>query len=97
MVDRYRKKDAAGIESCSGCGMILAGPRVYHPHVACVLFRASRNSSEVDANLRAVVEYGMRAQAAGVPLGTAMCDFPVELDAPQPTGEVGDGEQRASA
>jgi len=39
------------------------------------MFRGCYNGNTVDANLRAVVEYGMKAQAAGVTLEKAMDDI----------------------
>jgi hypothetical protein len=57
------------------CGMLIGGPREYHPFAACEMFRAMRNGEAVFQNLAAVVEYGMKAQAAGVDLDQAMHDF----------------------
>ena len=79
MAGRYRKKDAAGLESCSGCGMLLGGAHEYHPHTACALFRAGMSGTGIAANLAAIVEYGMLAQAAGVDLDQAMHDFRMVL------------------
>lgn len=59
---------------CSQCGMAETTPPAYHPYAACLMMQAARNGRVVDANLRAVVEYGMKAQAAGVSLDTAMRD-----------------------
>jgi hypothetical protein len=61
--------------TCSACGMLVGLHRNYHPHAACLMFRECHNGNTVDANLRAVVEYGMRAQAAGVSLEKAMDDI----------------------
>jgi hypothetical protein len=47
----------------------------YHPYAACVMFRQLSNSDKVESNLRAVVEYGMRAERGGVSLETAMRDI----------------------
>jgi len=55
--------------------MLVGQHRNYHPHAACLMFRGCHNGNTVDANLRAVVEYGMKAQAAGVPLEKAMDDI----------------------
>lgn len=60
---------------CAKCGMHVAGPRDYHPHAACLMFQACRNGNEVDDNLSAVVEYGMKAQRAGLALDQAMNDI----------------------
>lgn len=61
--------------TCSACGMLVGLHRNYHPHAACLMFRGCHNGNTVDANLRAVVEYGMKAQAAGVSLEKAMDDI----------------------
>lgn len=60
---------------CHGCGMVTMGVRDYHPYAACVMFRQLGQGDKVEANLRAVVEYGMRAQQAGIPIETAMRDM----------------------
>lgn len=60
---------------CAGCGMTTFGPRDYHPYAACVMFRQLRDGSNVEANLRAVVEYGMKCQKQGVSLDKAMRDI----------------------
>jgi hypothetical protein len=61
--------------ACSACGMLVEQHRNYHPYAACLMFRGCHNGNTVDANLRAVVEYGMKAQAAGVSLEKAMDDI----------------------
>ena len=61
--------------TCSACGMLVGLHRNYHPHAACLMFRGCHNRNTVDANLRAVVEYGMKAQAAGISLEKAMDDI----------------------
>ena len=43
--------------TCAACGMSVK-PRAYHPHAACLMFRACHDGNVVDANLQAVVEYG---------------------------------------
>ena len=60
---------------CHGCGMVTHGPRDYHPFAACELFKTIRNGDTVEANIRAVVEYGMKAQQQGVSLEVAMRDL----------------------
>jgi hypothetical protein len=55
--------------------MLVGLHRNYHPHAACLMFRGCHNGNTVAANLRAVVEYGMKAQAAGVSLEKAMDDI----------------------
>jgi len=67
--------EALPLTTCSACGMLVGQHRNYHPHAACLMFRGCYNGNTVDANLRAVVEYGMKAQAAGVPLEKAMDDI----------------------
>ena len=57
---------------CSGCGMLVEETPNYHPYAACLMFKACRNGNTVEVNLKAVVEYGMKAQARGVDIGTAM-------------------------
>ena len=61
--------------TCSACGMPVGLHRNYHPYAACLMFRGCHAGNTVDANLRAVVEYGMKAQAAGVSLEKAMDDI----------------------
>lgn len=60
---------------CSACGMHVGKPAAYHPHIACLAFKAAGNGNTVEANLRAVVQYGMDAQRAGVSLDRAMADI----------------------
>lgn len=60
---------------CAHCGMSTKGPRDYHPWAACVMFKELRDGNRVEANLRAVVEYGIRCAAAGIDLDTAMRDM----------------------
>lgn len=57
---------------CSACGMSVPKATAFHPFAACLMFKGCHNGNTVDANLRSVVEYGMRAQKAGVPLDEAM-------------------------
>ena len=59
--------------------MVVGASREYHPHAACLMFQACRNGNEVAANLAAVVEYGMKAQRAGVDLDQAMHDITTVL------------------
>jgi len=60
---------------CAGCGMLIDSVREYHPWVVCELFKAGRNSASVRANIKAVIEYGMKAQEVGVSAEDAMADF----------------------
>lgn len=62
------------MSSCASCGMHLP-VAAYHPFAACELFKALWHSGQVQANLRAVVEYGMAAERAGVSLERAMSDI----------------------
>lgn len=66
---------------CASCGMLIEAP-AYHPFIACALFKQTHDGRTVDANLRAVVEYGMRAAAAGVDLDTAMRRIDLVIAAP---------------
>ena len=63
---------------CAACGM-LTMPREYHPFAACDWYRRASNRAHVIANIRAVVEYGMRAQSSGVTLDQAMSDHTIVL------------------
>lgn len=60
---------------CQSCGMPMRKWKEYHPHAACLLFRATGDTRVVHANLKAVVEYGMAAQAAGIEAQDAMDDL----------------------
>ena len=62
---------------CNACGMLVGGQKEYHPYAACLMFKACHNGNTVDANLAAVVEYGMKAQAAGLDLDQAMHDLTI--------------------
>ncbi len=65
---------------CAACGMTTATPREYHPWAVCELFKATRDSKSVLGNIRAVIEYGMKAQKAVVSVEDAMADFNKVLD-----------------
>ena len=55
---------------------MVAGPvRAYHPYAACLMFQQTRSSEATQANLAAVVDYGMKAAKAGVTLEQALADF----------------------
>lgn len=71
MEDLDRRASQGG---CAACGMHVEGS-AYHPWAACELFKRVRNGNQVEANLRAVVEYGMKAERAGVSLDRAMADI----------------------
>lgn len=58
-------------DACASCGMHCHAGE-YHPFLACEHFKRTHDSRSVRANLRAVVEYGMNAQRAGVTLDGAM-------------------------
>lgn len=60
--------------------MTTESTREYHPWAACELFKATRNSRSVIPNIAAVIEYGMKAQKAGVSVEEAMRDFNLVLD-----------------
>jgi len=74
--------------ACAGCGMVTSDAE-YHPFAACMMMEGDRNRSgslggtTVRANLRAVVEYGMRAQRQGISLNRAMSDLTSVKSAPK--------------
>jgi hypothetical protein len=68
-------KKAKTETACTACGMYSATPREYHPWAVCELFKATRNSNSVRVNIKAVIEYGMKAQKAGISAEDAMADF----------------------
>lgn len=45
------------MKTCGECGMPV-DPGQYHPYTACLLFKQTHSSAEVEANLAAVVEHG---------------------------------------
>ena len=59
---------------CAECGMTLQTTREFHPWAACVFFKAGRTAPTVRGNIKAIVEYGMKAQKKGVSLKDAMAD-----------------------
>lgn len=61
--------------TCTNCGMDNCEAPKYHPYLACLAFRECKDGNKVEANLRAVVEYGMKAERAGISLKTAMSDI----------------------
>jgi hypothetical protein len=63
------------VTPCSCCGMDSGGARVYHPYAACLMFQQTRSSEATQANMAAVVEYGMMAAKAGVTLEQALLNF----------------------
>lgn len=67
-----KKPVANEFSSCAQCGMLALSPSDYHPYAACVMFAHLKSSEKVEANLRAVIEYGMRAQQAGISAEQAM-------------------------
>lgn len=73
-VDRKKSFQPEG-GACAECGMWCKHPREYHPFAVCQLFKALRNSESVRGNIKAVIEYGMRAERAGVSVDDAMADF----------------------
>ena len=60
---------------CSQCGMSGTEAPKYHPYAACLMFRGVGDGRTVDANLRAVVEYGMTVQKHGISLDEAMSNL----------------------
>lgn len=71
--------------SCHGCGMLLTSVREYHPFAVCELYKATRDAKRVRANIRSVIEYGMRAERAGISAEDAMRDLTLSLGLPTPT------------
>lgn len=74
MTHRTLRSGAMG-DRCANCGMPIGADNrlfAYHPYAACLMFQASHNSATVEANLRAVVEYGMDCQRLGISLDRAM-------------------------
>lgn len=63
------------VTGCGCCGHFGGGPRAYHPYAACLMFKQTRSSEAMQMNLAAVVDYGMKAQKAGVTLEQALSDF----------------------
>jgi len=45
-------------KQCGTCGMPGMSWNSYHPYAACLMFRACQDSTVVEENLRAVIEYG---------------------------------------
>jgi hypothetical protein len=60
---------------CARCGMNLLSATDYHPFAACVMFQGLKDGDRVEANIKAVIEYGMKAQAAGISAEQAMRDI----------------------
>lgn len=69
-----KAKNAKEKIMCAECGM-AGEPRAFHPFAVCALFKLWRNSVTVEANIRYVIEYGMKAERAGVSVEDAMRDF----------------------
>lgn len=59
--------------ACQSCGMFIKHPSQYHPFAMCALVKQVGSLSAI-ANLRAVVEYGVQAERAGVDSWAAMED-----------------------
>lgn len=62
-------------KTCADCGMPLAHPAEYHPFAMCKMFALTGSSTSAIDNIRAVVEYGMKAESKGVSLDAAMRDI----------------------
>lgn len=43
---------------CSGCGMRLPAPNHYHPYAACLMYRQSKDASQVEVYLKEAIEHG---------------------------------------
>jgi hypothetical protein len=63
------------VTGCSCCGLHAGPARAYHPYAACLMFQQTHSSKATQMNLAAVVDYGMKAQRAGVTLEQALADF----------------------
>lgn len=59
---------------CAECGMPCE-PGEYHPFAACLMFKASRNSTVVRANLRSVQRHATAARDAEIKALRAGSDF----------------------
>ena len=59
---------------CQQCGMLVEHPAEYHPYALCLMVKASSSKTAIP-NLRAVIEYGMKAERAGVSVEEAMRDL----------------------
>jgi len=62
-------------KKCGCCGMPTNGAVEYHPYAACLMFHQTHSSIVVEANLKAVVEYGMLTAELGISLEDAMRDI----------------------
>lgn len=71
---------------CAQCGMLTLSAVDYHPYAACVIFARTRQSDKVESNLKAIVEYGMAAERAGVSAEQAMRDIRLVLKQDQSVG-----------
>lgn len=60
---------------CAGCGMLTLSNVDYHPYAACVMFKRLLSSEKVEASLKAVIEYGMKAERAGLSPEEAIRDI----------------------
>jgi hypothetical protein len=54
---------------------MVSPPQAYHPFAACLMFQQTRSSEATQANLAAVLDYGMKAAAAGITLDQALSDI----------------------
>lgn len=62
------------MSACRECGREVKA-REYHPWMACYLAMAGMSDATIRANLKAAVQYGARAERAGVAVGRAMKDI----------------------
>ena len=49
-------------DPCMECGMLVS-PAEYHPYAACLMFKSCHDSATVQANLDAVIAYGLMLDA----------------------------------
>jgi hypothetical protein len=55
-IDGKRENVPHRPSSCGSCGMHIEHPREFHPHAACLMFKACQNGTTVTDNLAFVVE-----------------------------------------
>lgn len=61
--------------ACAACGMATKHVAEFHPHAACLMFKATKDADAVRANLKYVMEYGRRALEHGLTAQAALEDI----------------------
>ena len=51
---------------CGQCGMPVEDGPHYHPYAACLMFKQTHSSAQVEANLAAVIEHAAAAERARI-------------------------------